>query len=82
LAASLSALAGFLFGALAALAAPAMSLQNAAARRLAVLDLTITVLTMTLTGIAADLRGRRATLPRRLAAVASSAVGLSLPSKE
>ena len=39
---------------LAGLLATAMGLQNAAARKLAVPDLTTTVLTMTLTGIAAD----------------------------
>jgi uncharacterized membrane protein YoaK (UPF0700 family) len=41
---------------LAALLAIAMGIQNAVARRLAVPDLTTTVLTMTLTGIAADVR--------------------------
>jgi uncharacterized membrane protein YoaK (UPF0700 family) len=48
-------------------------LQNAVARRLAVPDLTTTVLTMTLTGIAADIRGgfRSAALMRRLLAVAT-----------
>jgi uncharacterized membrane protein YoaK (UPF0700 family) len=40
--------------AVAALLAAAMGIQNAAARRLAVPDLTTTVLTMTLTGLAAD----------------------------
>jgi uncharacterized membrane protein YoaK (UPF0700 family) len=50
LSASLFALAGFLVGALA------MGIQNAVARRLAVPDMTTTVLTMTLTGIAADVR--------------------------
>ena len=39
-----------------ALCAAAMGIQNTSARRLAVPDLTTTVLTMTLTGIAADLR--------------------------
>jgi uncharacterized membrane protein YoaK (UPF0700 family) len=42
--------------AVAMLLAVAMGLQNTMARRLAVPDLTTTVLTMTLTGIAADLR--------------------------
>ena len=42
--------------ALAALLAIAMGIQNAVARKLAVPDLTTTVLTMTLTGIGADLR--------------------------
>jgi uncharacterized membrane protein YoaK (UPF0700 family) len=41
---------------MAALLAVAMGIQNAVARRLAVPDLTTTVLTMTLTGIAADIR--------------------------
>jgi uncharacterized membrane protein YoaK (UPF0700 family) len=62
---------------LAALLAVAMGLQNAAARRLAVPDLTTTVLTMTLTGIAADLRARHygAALLRRLLAVATMLAG-------
>jgi uncharacterized membrane protein YoaK (UPF0700 family) len=60
----------------AAAAALAMGVQNAVVRRLAVPDLTTTVLTMTLTGIAADLRsGNRATLVRRLLAVAAMLVG-------
>ena len=42
----------------AALLALAMGIQNAVARRLAVPDLTTTVLTMTLTGIAADVRAK------------------------
>jgi uncharacterized membrane protein YoaK (UPF0700 family) len=44
--------------AIAATVAVAMGMQNAVARRLAVPDLTTTVLTMTLTGLAADVRGR------------------------
>jgi uncharacterized membrane protein YoaK (UPF0700 family) len=36
-----------------------MGMQNAVARRLAVPDLTTTVLTMTLTGLAADVRTHR-----------------------
>jgi hypothetical protein len=59
--------------ALALLLAIAMGIQNSAARKLAVPDLTTTVLTMTLTGIGADSRsGRRGhlTLARRLLAVA------------
>jgi uncharacterized membrane protein YoaK (UPF0700 family) len=57
--------------AIAALLAIAMGVQNAVARRLAVPDLTTTVLTMTLTGLAADLRSRNRepALLRRLAAV-------------
>jgi uncharacterized membrane protein YoaK (UPF0700 family) len=42
--------------AVAAVLATAMGIQNAVARKLAVPDLTTTVLTMTLTGIGADLR--------------------------
>ena len=63
--------------ALAVLLAFAMGIQNAAARRLAVPDLTTTVLTMTLTGIAADSRRRanRPALYRRLLAVATMLVG-------
>jgi uncharacterized membrane protein YoaK (UPF0700 family) len=51
----------------------ATGIQNAVVRRLAVPDLTTTVLTMTLTGIAADLRdGVRSTaFARRLLAVAT-----------
>jgi uncharacterized membrane protein YoaK (UPF0700 family) len=56
------------------LLAGAMGIQNAIARRLAVPDLTTTVLTMTLTGIAADVRDggwRQPPLRRRLLAVAA-----------
>jgi len=58
---------------IAASLAVAMGAQNAVARRLAVPDLTTTVLTMTLTGIAADFRGehRREALQRRFLAVAT-----------
>jgi uncharacterized membrane protein YoaK (UPF0700 family) len=74
----------------AALLAVALGAQNAVARRLAVPDLTTTVLTMTLTGVGADLRavfGRdsrfrgaahaaaRAALGRRLLAVAAMVAG-------
>jgi uncharacterized membrane protein YoaK (UPF0700 family) len=58
---------------LALVLAVAMGIQNSAARKLAVPDLTTTVLTMTLTGIGADYRsGRRGALllGRRLLAVA------------
>jgi uncharacterized membrane protein YoaK (UPF0700 family) len=50
-----------------------MGLQNAAARHLAVPDLTTTVLTMTLTAIASDVRHNMhsSTFARRLLAVAS-----------
>lgn len=62
---------------LAGLCAIAMGLQNAVARRLAVPDLTTTVLTMTLTGIAADRAegAREQQLLRRSLAVASMLVG-------
>jgi uncharacterized membrane protein YoaK (UPF0700 family) len=81
-----TAIAGSPFGAastdaIAALLAAGMGIQNAVARKLAIPDLTTTVLTMTLTGIGADLRGSflagqpgrkaaRAALGRRLLAVA------------
>jgi uncharacterized membrane protein YoaK (UPF0700 family) len=62
--------------AIAALAAAAMGIQNAAARRLAVPDLTTTVLTMTLTGIAADARrGRTPASVRRVLAVGTMLAG-------
>lgn len=62
--------------AVAALLATAMGIQNAVARRLAVPDLTTTVLTMTLTGIAADFRaGNHRALERRLLAVAAMFAG-------
>ena len=65
--------------AVAALLAMAMGAQNAAARRLAVPDLTTTVLTMTLTGIAADLRARNGpVMARRLLAVATMLAGAVL----
>jgi uncharacterized membrane protein YoaK (UPF0700 family) len=59
------------------LAAP-MGLQNAAVRRLAVPDMTTTVLTLTLTGIAADSSlagGTNPRLARRVGAVVSMLVG-------
>lgn len=63
--------------AMAGVLAIAMGLQNAVVRRLAVPDLTTTVLTMTLTGIAADLREGRwsPALTRRLLAVAAMFAG-------
>jgi uncharacterized membrane protein YoaK (UPF0700 family) len=75
--AAAAALSGAPRDILAALLAVAMGLQNAAARRLAVPDLTTTVLTMTLTGIAADLRDRHygSALLRRLLAVATTLGG-------
>jgi uncharacterized membrane protein YoaK (UPF0700 family) len=61
---------------IAALAALAMGMQNAAVRRLHVFDLTTTVLTMTLTGIAADFRQRdRFAVLRRLLAVFAMLAG-------
>jgi uncharacterized membrane protein YoaK (UPF0700 family) len=71
----------------AALLAIALGTQNAVARKLAVPDLTTTVLTMTLTGVGADLRAvfggahttvrsqGRAALGRRLLAVAAMVAG-------
>src|SRR5262245_38528971 len=64
--------------ALIVLTAVAMGLRNATVRRLAVPDLTTTVLTLTLTGIAADSTpagGRNPRLGRRLAAVLAIFVG-------
>jgi len=73
--------------ALIILTAVAMGLRNATVRRLAVPDLTTTVLTLTLTGLAADSTlagGRNPRLGRRLTAVlaicAGSAVGALLVS--
>jgi uncharacterized membrane protein YoaK (UPF0700 family) len=60
------------------LLATAMGLQNAVARRLAVPDLTTTVLTLTLTGVAADSKlagGAGAKPGRRLLAVSAMLVG-------
>jgi uncharacterized membrane protein YoaK (UPF0700 family) len=76
--------------ALAALLALALGVQNAVARKLAVPDLTTTVLTMTLTGVGADIRAvfgeearvrgaartaARTALGRRLLAVAAMVIG-------
>ena len=62
--------------AVAALLAVAMGLQNTMARRLAVPDLTTTVLTMTLTGIAADAhRSPTGTIARRVLAVLTMFAG-------
>lgn len=62
--------------AVAALLAVAMGVQNTAARRLAVPDLTTTVLTMTLTGIAADVRrSGSVTVVRRALAVLTMFAG-------
>jgi uncharacterized membrane protein YoaK (UPF0700 family) len=61
----------------AATAAIALGVQNAIVRRLAVADLTTTVLTMTLTGIAADIRSgnKGPAVLRRLLAVACMLIG-------
>jgi uncharacterized membrane protein YoaK (UPF0700 family) len=64
--------------ALIALLALAMGVQNATARRLAVPELTTTVLTLTLTGIAADSRlagGSGAKTVRRVLSVAAMLLG-------
>ena len=59
-----------------AITAPALGLQNSVVRRIAVPDLTTTVLTMTLTGIAADIRaGGQVVLARRILAVATMLIG-------
>jgi uncharacterized membrane protein YoaK (UPF0700 family) len=58
------------------LLAAAMGMQNATARKLAVPDLTTTVLTMTITGIAADTAGHDASkVARRLISVAAMLAG-------
>lgn len=80
---AVAALAGNHLGAtsrygLIVLLALAMGVQNATARRLAVPDLTTTVLTLTLTGIAADSRlagGPGTKTGRRFLAVAAMALG-------
>ncbi|MDL5154427.1 YoaK family protein [Actinomycetospora termitidis] len=65
-----------LASAVAALLALTMGLQNAVVRRLAVPDLTTTVLTMTLTGIAADVRAAgRPVVTRRVLAVVTMFLG-------
>ncbi|HTC69067.1 MAG TPA: YoaK family protein [Acidothermaceae bacterium] len=62
--------------AVSALCAVAMGIQNTTARKLAVPDLTTTVLTMTLTGIAADVRRSGFTVvARRVFAVLAMFVG-------
>jgi uncharacterized membrane protein YoaK (UPF0700 family) len=72
---------GGITDAVAGILAVAMGVQNSAARKLAVPDLTTSVLTMTLTGIGADSRaGRRGhlTLARRLLAVLTMLAGAML----
>jgi len=63
---------------LIALLAIGMGIQNATARRLAVRDMTTTVLTMTLTGIAADARlvgGAGSAAARRILSIAAMVLG-------
>jgi len=72
---------GILSYALVVLLAFAMGLQNAAARRLGVPDLTTTVLTLTFTGLAADsyfAGGTNPNVGRRLIATAAMFIGASL----
>ena len=72
---------GILAYALVVLLAFAMGLQNAAARRLGVPDLTTTVLTQTVTGLAADSHfagGANPNIGRRLLAIAAMFIGASL----
>jgi uncharacterized membrane protein YoaK (UPF0700 family) len=72
---------GILAYALVVLLAFAMGLQNAAARRLGVPDLTTTVLTQTITGLAADSHfagGANPNIGRRLLAIAAMFIGASL----
>jgi uncharacterized membrane protein YoaK (UPF0700 family) len=67
--------------ALIALTAVAMGTRNAAARKLAVPDLTTTVLTLTITGLAADsflAHGNSPRWQRRLAAVLAMFVGAAM----
>jgi len=67
--------------ALIALTALAMGTRNAAVRKLAIPDLTTTVLTLTLTGIAADsslARGNNVRLARRIGAVLAMFSGAAL----
>src|ERR1700758_769481 len=67
--------------ALIALTALAMGTRNAAVRKLAIPDLTTTVLTLTITGIGADsslAKGNNARLGRRVAAVAAMFLGAAL----
>ncbi|HEU5259575.1 MAG TPA: YoaK family protein [Vicinamibacterales bacterium] len=72
---------GILAYTLVVLLAFAMGLQNAAARRLGVPDLTTTVLTLTFTGLAADSHfagGANPNIGRRLVAIAAMFIGASL----
>src|SRR6201993_4685866 len=67
--------------ALIALTALAMGTRNAAVRKLAIPDLTTTVLTLTITGIGADsslAKGNNPRLTRRVASVAAMFLGAAL----
>jgi len=67
--------------ALIALTALAMGTRNAAVRKLAITDLTTTVLTLTITGIGADsslANGNNPRLARRVASVAAMFLGAAL----
>jgi uncharacterized membrane protein YoaK (UPF0700 family) len=69
--------------AMIAFTAIAMGLRNAAVRKLAIPDLTATVLTLTITGLAADsslARGTNPRLQRRIAAVMAMFAGAALGS--
>jgi uncharacterized membrane protein YoaK (UPF0700 family) len=69
--------------AMIAFTAIAMGMRNAAVRKLAVPDLTTTVLTLTITGLAADsslARGTNPRLQRRIAAVVAMFAGAGLGS--
>jgi uncharacterized membrane protein YoaK (UPF0700 family) len=82
----IAAAAGDQFGSesrygLIVLLALAMGVQNATARRLAVPDLTTTVLTLTLTGIAADSQlagGSGANTGRRILSVSAMLLGATI----
>jgi uncharacterized membrane protein YoaK (UPF0700 family) len=72
---------GIVAYALVALLGFAMGLQNAAARRLGVPDLTTTVLTLTFTGLAADSHfagGTNPNIGRRLVAIVAMFIGATL----
>ncbi len=67
--------------AIIALVALAMGVRNAIVRKLAVPDMTTTVLTMTLTGLAADAAATPARIgmsPRRLSVVAAMLIGATI----
>jgi uncharacterized membrane protein YoaK (UPF0700 family) len=72
-----SALTSGIINLIAATVAIAMGIQNAVARKLAVPDLTTTVVTLTLTGLVADRLGTTApgAMTRRMVSVASMLIG-------